>query len=118
MLAAPLLSVVAEEEYVPLVSVTEPVGVAWPELPLTVTATVRSCAVVMVAAPGVTVTVGVTSVGGGCWLLPPPPHPAVQAQANTSKKAAKRLNEHMICILYQHRDTNLPQERYVERARY
>ena len=55
MVALPLLRVIAPDEYVPLVNVTEPVGVG---VPLTVTVTVVPCAVVILAGEGVTVTVG------------------------------------------------------------
>jgi hypothetical protein len=59
MVAPPLLRVAAADVYVPLVSVTEPVGVGFPVPPLTATATVSACAVVMLDADGVTVNVGV-----------------------------------------------------------
>jgi hypothetical protein len=77
-----LESVVAAEEYVPLLSVTEPVGV--PFVPVTVTVTCNDCcndcAVVMLPEAGVTVTVGVPFDGGGCVFEPPPPtHPATQS---------------------------------------
>jgi hypothetical protein len=45
--------------YVPLVSVTDPVGVGLPLPPLTETVTVKACAVVMLDEDGVTTTVGV-----------------------------------------------------------
>ena len=50
-----MLSVIAPDEYAPLVSVTEPVGVG---VPPTVTVTDKAWAVVMAAGDGVTVTVG------------------------------------------------------------
>jgi hypothetical protein len=43
--------------------VTEPVGVGLPLPPLTATITVKACAVVMLDAEGVTVTVGVVFGG-------------------------------------------------------
>lgn len=58
--ALPLVSVVAADVYVPLVRVTEPVGVA--PLPLTVTVTMVDCAEVMLDGDGETVTVGVVVV--------------------------------------------------------
>jgi hypothetical protein len=58
IVALPEVSVVAVEVYAPLVNVTEPVGVALPEVPLTATVTESDCAVVMLDAEGVTVTVG------------------------------------------------------------
>ena len=59
MVALPALSVVAAEVYVPLVRVTEPVGVGLPLPPLTVTFTANGCVVVMLVGDGVTVNVGV-----------------------------------------------------------
>ena len=43
----------------PLVSAIVPVGIAEPDAPATVTVTERACSVLMFAADGVTVTVGV-----------------------------------------------------------
>lgn len=60
MVALPLVSVVAPEEYAPLVRVTEPVGVG---VPATVTVTESVCAVEMLKKAGVTVTVGVVREG-------------------------------------------------------
>ena len=60
MTALPLLSVVAADVYVPLVMVTEPVGV--PPPPLTVTVTMVDCAAEILAGDGETATVGVVSV--------------------------------------------------------
>ena len=53
----------------PLVNVTEPVGVGLPFPPLTATVTVNGCAVVMLDRDGVTETVGV--------VLPIPVPPSV-----------------------------------------
>jgi hypothetical protein len=75
MEALPLLNVVAVEVYVPLVSVTEPVGA-----PLTVTATDRDWAAVMLDDAGVTVTVGVVFGEVVVVLLPPPPPQALRAR--------------------------------------
>jgi hypothetical protein len=47
----------------PLLKVTEPVGVGLPLMPLTPMVTVSDCAVVMLDEPGVTVTVGVVFDG-------------------------------------------------------
>jgi len=60
--ALPLVSVAAAEVYVPLLNVTEPVGVGLPLPPLTATVTASDCATVILDAAGVTVTVGVTTV--------------------------------------------------------
>ena len=60
--ALPLLSAVADDVYVPPVSVTEPVGVGLPDPPLTATVTMVDCAVVILAGDGVTVTVGTVVV--------------------------------------------------------
>jgi hypothetical protein len=57
--ALPLTSAVVADVYPVLESVTEPVGVGLPLPPLTATVTINACAVVMLGAPGVTVTVGV-----------------------------------------------------------
>ena len=62
IVALPLLSVVAAEVYVALVSVTEPVGLGLPDPPLTVTVTIVDCAEVILAGEGVTVTVGAVVV--------------------------------------------------------
>ena len=73
MLAAPETSAVAAEVYVPLLSVTVPVGVAVtpdPEAGDTVMPTESYCAVVMLEAVGVTVTVGMLAavvVSAGAW---------------------------------------------------
>jgi hypothetical protein len=63
IVALPLARVVATEVYPPPDSVTDPVGVGLPVPPLTATVTVRDCAVVMLDAVGVTVTVGVVLAG-------------------------------------------------------
>jgi hypothetical protein len=63
MEAPPLVSVVAGEVYPPPVRITEPVGVGLPVPPFTETVTVSGCAVVMLDAEGVTVTVGVVLAG-------------------------------------------------------
>ena len=63
MIAPPLDSVEAEEEYPPPDSMTEPVGVAFPAVPLTVIVTVRASAVVMLVTDGVAEMVGVVTVG-------------------------------------------------------
>jgi hypothetical protein len=60
MVALPLVSVTAPDEYVPLVRVTEPVGVG---VPPTVTVTDSACVVVMLAGDGVTVTGGAVVAG-------------------------------------------------------
>jgi hypothetical protein len=60
IVATPPVSAVADEVYVPLVSVTEPVGVG---VPATVTVTARLWAVVMLDGEGETVTVGVVFAG-------------------------------------------------------
>jgi hypothetical protein len=54
-----LLSVTAAEVKLPLISVTDPVGMGLPVPSLTATFTVNDCAVVMLAEEGVTTTVGV-----------------------------------------------------------
>ena len=59
IVALPLLKVIAAEVYPPLLNVTDPVGVGLPLPPFTETVTVSGCAVVMLEADGVTVTVGV-----------------------------------------------------------
>ena len=59
--ALPLDNVVAAEAYVPLVRVTDPVGIVLPVGSLTVMVTVVDCAVVMLAGDGETVTAGVVS---------------------------------------------------------
>jgi hypothetical protein len=63
IVALPLLRVAAAEVYPPPLSVTVPVGLELPVPPLTATATVRGCAVVMLEEDGVTVTVGVIFAG-------------------------------------------------------
>jgi hypothetical protein len=63
MEAPPLVSVVAGEVWPPPDSVTVPVGDGLPAPPLTATVTVNACAVVMLDADGVTVTVGVIFAG-------------------------------------------------------
>lgn len=63
MVAFPEASTVAAEAYVPLERVTEPVGVGLPLPPLTLTETLKACAVVTVGAEGVTVTVGASKTG-------------------------------------------------------
>jgi hypothetical protein len=63
IVALPLLRVAAADVYVPLVSVNDPVGVGLPVPPLTATVTLSACAVVMLEADGVTVTVGVVFAG-------------------------------------------------------
>jgi hypothetical protein len=88
----PLLSVVAADVYVPLLSVIVPVGVGLLPPPLTVSATVNDCAVVMLVRDGVTVTVGVAFDGGGGGVeLPPPPHDAIQ-------KLATMLSQNPACL--------------------
>ena len=57
--ALPLFRVVAVEVYVPLVSVTAPVGVGLAVPSLTPTVTASTCAVVMLVDDNVIVTVGV-----------------------------------------------------------
>ncbi len=67
----------------------EPVGV--PLDPETAMVTESDCAVVMVEAAGVTVTVGV--VGWVGWMeveLDPPPHPAIAMQAAATAKSAEQ----------------------------
>jgi len=59
MVAEPAVSVVELEVYAPLERTTDPVGVA--PVPATPTVTLRLCAVVTLAAAGVTVTVGVVT---------------------------------------------------------
>ena len=56
----PLLSVIEGDVYVPLVSITVPVGVGLLPPPLTVTVTVSACMVLMLEDDGETMTVGVT----------------------------------------------------------
>jgi hypothetical protein len=63
IVTVPLLSAVAAEVYPPPLSTTVPVGVGLPLPPLTATVTARLCAVVMLDAAGVTVTVGIVFVG-------------------------------------------------------
>ena len=63
IVAVPLTSGGAGEVYAPLVSITDPVGVALAPPPLTVTVTDSGCNVVMLADDGAAVTVGVTSAG-------------------------------------------------------
>jgi hypothetical protein len=63
IVAAPPLSVAAGAVYPPPLSVTVPVGVGLPLPPATPRVTVKICVVVMLAADGVTVTVGVTFAG-------------------------------------------------------
>jgi hypothetical protein len=64
--ALPFTSVMAADVYPVLDSVTDPVAIGGvppvPTGPITVTVTISDCAVVMLDAPGVTVTVGVLSV--------------------------------------------------------
>ena len=60
-----------------MLNVTVPVGVGLPAPPLTTTVTVRGCAVVMLVADGVTVSVGVVSGGASIntdtsFEVPPP----------------------------------------------
>ena len=71
MFAWPPLNAVGAEEYDPLLSVMVPVGVGFPPevvgvgsavSPLTVTRTESACAVVMLDAAGMTVTMGVVMV--------------------------------------------------------
>ena len=62
IVAAPLLSTIAEEVYAPLASFTDPVSVGFPTPAETVTATESDCAVVIEAEVGVTATVGVIFV--------------------------------------------------------
>jgi hypothetical protein len=79
--ALPAVRVITDELLLPQLRPTEPVGV--PPVPLTVTVTEvcdRACTVVMLAEPGVTVTVGVFNTGGGGVVdppSPPPPHEAI-----------------------------------------
>ncbi len=61
IVALPPLSAVTADVYVPLVSVTVPVGIASPALPLTATVTNKARVVVVLAEAGVAVTVGVVS---------------------------------------------------------
>jgi hypothetical protein len=61
--ALPEVSIVAAEVYVPLLTVTDPVGVALPEPPLTATVTESDCAVVILDAEGETVKTGATGPG-------------------------------------------------------
>jgi hypothetical protein len=63
IVALPPLRVTAPEEYVPLVRVTEPVGVGLLLPPVTATITDNACVAVMLDEPGVTVTVGVIKAG-------------------------------------------------------
>jgi hypothetical protein len=64
IVAFPPLNVTGVDIYVvPIVSTTDPVGVALPLVAATVTPTESSCPFVIVAAPGVTVTVGATAAG-------------------------------------------------------
>lgn len=50
--APPAANATAEEEYPPLVSVTDPVGVRLPLPPLTVMLTPKACALLMLDAEG------------------------------------------------------------------
>ena len=64
MVALPFVSAEAGAElYVPLVRITEPVGVALAPPPATVTVTESACRVVTLADEGVAVTVGVIFAG-------------------------------------------------------
>jgi hypothetical protein len=63
IIALPLTRVVAAEVYVPLLRVSEPVGVGLPLPPLTPIVTVSDCVVVMLLGDGDTVTVGVVFAG-------------------------------------------------------
>src|ERR1035438_2599308 len=72
IVAAPPASGVAAEAYVPLVRITEPVGVALPNPPLTVMVIGKAVVETMLPADGVTVIVGVigatpTTVTGAVW---------------------------------------------------
>jgi hypothetical protein len=88
MVADPELSVVADEAKLPLERITEPVGV--PPLPETAMATESGCAVVMVEAVGVTVTVGVVGAAGWVEVEPdPPPHAAIAMQTAATGNRAK-----------------------------
>jgi hypothetical protein len=65
IVAMPPLRVAAADVKLPLLSITEPVGVGLPVPPLTATLTDNDWAVVMVVEDGVTVIVGVAS-GATC----------------------------------------------------
>ena len=73
--ALPPLSDVVPRLVLPQASVTEPVGVGFPARPLTVTVTVALSVVVMLDGFGVTVTVGVMSVGAAETVSEPVPDP-------------------------------------------
>jgi hypothetical protein len=62
IVALPLLSATAVEEYVPLLNETVPVGIGPPAGAATLTDTPRDCAVVMLAEDNVTVIAGVAVV--------------------------------------------------------
>src|SRR5579863_3780299 len=80
----PPTRVTAPELYVPLESVTVPVGV--PLVALTLTVTVSACPAAMLGVAGVTVTTGVVFCGGGVDVEPPP-HPAIHNPADIRHKA-------------------------------
>jgi hypothetical protein len=63
IVAVPPASTVAADSYPPPVTVTVPVGIAFPLPPLTTAVTVKGCVVVMLVAEGVTVTAGVILAG-------------------------------------------------------
>jgi hypothetical protein len=91
--ALPPVSVVAAEVYVPLLSVTVPVGVGLLLPPLKFTVTITACAILTLARDGVTATVGVVFVvGGGDVEFPPlPPHDAIdKLAAMLSQNRARR----------------------------
>ena len=73
MLAMPLFRVAAAEAYVPLVSVTVPVGVGSPVPALTTMLTVSGCVVLMPFVEGVSATYepALTTVIGAVVPLPP-----------------------------------------------
>ena len=88
--ALPAVRAAAEEVKLPLLSVTDPVGVL--PAPDTATVTCNDCTVVMPGAAGVTVTVGVVFCGGGgLTVLTPPPHAVIQRPAKMTRQVAPCL---------------------------
>jgi hypothetical protein len=63
MLTLPLLSAVVAEEYPPLVTTTDPLGVGFPAPPLTATTTESDWSLLRVVDEGVTVIAGVILEG-------------------------------------------------------
>jgi len=75
MLAEPLLRAMALEAYPPPDTTTDPVGVGFPVPPLTTMVRVSDWEVVMLAAEGVTATVGVIFDGVVTATVADPPEP-------------------------------------------